>query len=318
MTQNRLAAIMIAISAHEVSDSSSTSKEPSSPMALSRNEAKYWKFYYGGTTSDDAKAYWSPGVGLWQLDILQDNLVNATRLNHAERADTADTGGPQAAKHIYRLYCDYHLWNPPKAGQSYIWIGSTWAACPSNTCKTTFQRIYNSQDDSLNIHVVEGWNGTAGGVVERKCRWDDGGEFPCFLYDTANPEGYMGTGNRPLAHPFISFTDIQTDSGRPTRYAVWPKTWPQSTDTMSWPTATAASGEDAKTIFKAVPRDTLVRKAASPTPGQISPDKGPVGWFDDNVNGKVLQVQFCSDAAKALDGVGCYWKNLNTGAVQSR
>ena len=319
LTKNRLAAIMIAISVHEVNGR--RRDIAASPMSLSRNETthKYHdpRFFSHGTKPEYVNAYWSPGVGLWQLDNLKNGYVDAIRLNHAERADTA-VGGIEVATELRRLYCKGDLFRPPPTPRAWRWIGNIWFACETNNaCWATHRIIYNVLQDSLNVHIVEGWNNKAGGVQPRKCRWDQGMEIDCFLYDTENPEGNMGRGGRPLAHPFISFTDNKTNETLHTRYAVWPKVWPTSTISMKWPDLVVqpgVAGGVTKTIFKAVPKNVPVRDADNPTPGTVS-SLGPVGWFDNTVNGKTLYIKSCRPDSHMRASV-CQWVNLNTGATQ--
>ena len=315
LTKNRLAAIMIAISVHEVNGR--RRDIAASPMSLSVNEGVNNRFFSHGTPKQYVNAYWSPGVGLWQLDTLKNGYVDVVRLNHAERADTA-IGGIEVATELRRLYCIGKLFDRPPTPRAWSWIGGIWRACEyRNICQQTYQRIYNEKSKSLNVHIVEGWNNTAGGVQKHKCRWDQGEEMECFLYDTSKPEGNMGSGQRPLAYPFISFTDDETNETLHTRYAVWPKVWPTSTDSMKWPTSVVepgVSGGVTKTIFRAVPKNVPVREADDPTPGTVS-GLGPIGWFDNTVNGKTLYIQSCRPDSHMRTSV-CQWVNLSPSATQ--
>ncbi|MCY4557724.1 MAG: hypothetical protein OXF79_15365, partial [Chloroflexi bacterium] len=107
LTRNLLVALLVAVQYHEVhQDSDATEPEPTSLMVLSRYD-------HSGTRSDndhlyslkdpnsDPRAFWHPGVGLWQLD---DANGYARYLNHAQRAQ-ATTGARTAATIIHNNYC---------------------------------------------------------------------------------------------------------------------------------------------------------------------------------------------------------------------
>lgn len=117
----------------------------------------------------------------------------------------------------------------------------------SGLCKSTFDKIYVSDSADLNVHIVEGWDDSDGGVVPRECRWSDTTEVACFLFDMDRREGYTplkGTHPRSASsavlavHPFISFTDAGS------RFAVWPKLWPASDRTFRWPTTVVQPGSE--------------------------------------------------------------------------
>ena len=99
------------------------------------------------------------------------------------------------------------------------------------------------------------------------------------------PEGNGKNPPTPLAAPFISFTNPDTDI----RYAVFPK-------------STALYGIHDKTIIKAAAIDTNARDS------KLGPNNN--GWYDNTVNGKALYVN-CRISDLAPLGSLCAWENAN-------
>lgn len=203
LTQNRLAAMMLAIPVWEIAGGSAS--YDSSPMVLSRWDG--WsnpnnRPLYSHTEYPSYKrAHWNPGVGLWQLDTWGDTLD----LNHAQRANTS-TGGLRVARYLRDGYC---------AGTSTLKarFNGNWFGCRTDKCWNTYNAIYNATNDSLNVTLTSGseWDG---GVKTRSCRWGSSGtSFTCYLYDVNLHQGQMdtvdpnGDGARtPLAIQFLSLT----------------------------------------------------------------------------------------------------------------
>ena len=248
LTRNRLAAILLSIPVHELAGGTTSAV---SPLSLSRSDnlsvqKNNVKLYSHRTLTGYVRAFWNPGVGLWQLD----NLGSIVEMNHAERADAAK-GGERAARVIAEQYC--------MAGQNYY---SHWVACGTagQICKATHLDLLTS-GSLLNVRAVDppgagtADSTVADGITERRCRWgDDGAEITCHIYDTRDlfPTGFLttnpdGTGSQfgndvtPLSAPFISFTHDRSDA----RYAVWPS---------------KCTGYGA-TIIRAVPKNREVRKS---------------------------------------------------------
>ena len=224
LTRNRLAAILLSIPVHELAGGGTAAV---SPLALSRSDnlgVQYnsLKLYSHRTPTGYERAFWNPGVGLWQID----NNEVLRVLNHVERADPV-TAGIKVAEVIAAKYCD--------AGENYY---KGWVACGGGgqVCKRTHLDLHSGTvlsegTDLLNVRAVD--PPASGGITERRCRWGGSGEeFDCFVYDPRDiwPAGFLtgspgGTGSQfsvshltPLSTPFVSFTH----EGSQTRYAVWP------------------------------------------------------------------------------------------------
>ncbi len=295
LTPSRLAAVMLSIPVWEIA--SGKRNLAVSPMTLSRWDQ--WglglsggrsnkSLYSHRTYSDEKRAHWNPGVGLWQLDIIEEAL----KLNHAERADTTN-GGLVVAKLLRDKFC-----SDTRDARLKVYLRQKWNACQSgNRCYATYRDIYNEGNDSLDFKQVSG-SDVDGGVQEWKCRWrdkqgQDSISWKCYLYNTDQPprQGWMdtqdpeGVGSRtPLAAPFISFTHANT------LYAVFPKSF---------------TGYD-MTLFKAVP------KGADARTSKLGPSNN--GWYNDTVNGKTLYVK-CADPTHLVGtrsgATRCDWINTN-------
>jgi len=266
ITQNMLASMMLAIPESELlSDdvNASYTNRALSPMTLSRgdnmnhlnrdSDSHNLMLYSHMTLSGYKRAHWNAGVGLWQIDNFDEPAaqVDALKYGHAERADI-DKGGYEVAKYIRYKYCkgEYAL--------------DRWVACDNGSCRIRHNNRYSTTSDNFQVEIIEGLADPTGGVQERLCRWGAAGkEMVCYLYDLGLKEGYVkigccesgGGGTNPYtpeAAPFISFTDTTTNTGKKTKFAVWPKAWPPSSAGLAWPATIAAGrGETAKTIIRA-------------------------------------------------------------------
>jgi len=196
-----------------------------SPMVLSRWDgwslSKNRPLYSFGTYSDNKRAHWNPGIGLWQLDTWDETL----HLNHAERMNTY-IGAEAVAERFNDAYCNGFT----TGGQTYYGDAAVkkalypnWFACKNNKCWNTFYNdIYQHSTDGINVNLVSG-NDWDGGVVDHLCRWGSSGStFQCYWINTNIAQGWMdtsdpfGNGARtPLAEGFLSFTRNNR------KYAVW-------------------------------------------------------------------------------------------------
>ena len=288
--KKRLAAIMLSIPVHEVlggfTSTGSVASAAGHPMILSRSDtlsrSDNIRFFSHLRVGGYQRAFWNPGVGLWQLDILNDEVL---RLNHAERIDPS-LGGLEAAKHLLEKFCVDS--NPYLTSTSGTGTFDRWVACKKDNnededdedyenipdCYESYVELYNS-GGAFKVHVLN--QATSGAIEERKCRWGDAGEeVVCYLFDT-NPysettgcgssfwaggsvrtvskcsNGSVSSSNlrgfTPLAASFVSLTSkyMEGTEGDPwrysTRYAVWPAVWPATSATMIWPTESVASAE---------------------------------------------------------------------------
>ena len=244
LTRNTLIATLVAIQIYEPGPSSLA---PHSLMVLGRSDRYFLdennqtpgsgnrevnKILYSLNDPDDdyGRAFWHPGVGLYQLD---DSNEFGSKMSHAERAH-ARTSASTALEILHKNYCqassnvsteqqaDRHL-----NGSLY----PTWFGCERSQCFDVVDGViegglFSSSDDSrnrlyLNVsrHIT---HEHGGGVHPRWCRWstsDPLDRFRCFMYDITQAEGSVwlsgspsGTSGRsPLAYPFLSFTGYLPD-----------------------------------------------------------------------------------------------------------
>ena len=299
VTANRLAAIMLAVPLFEVPNIKSNTylRYPArSPMALSRWDRDHDALYSNNNmTSGPARAFWNPGVGLWQLD---DTWTAAARaLSHAERAEI-HIGGQLVAEYLAAELC-----NEPEGDietELKDILDPPWLACVDKDKTPNEHRCYEwsylklwvkATDD---LHVTSYSTkypgdtldyrsdfSTSGGLSKLKCRWGTSGNpFSCWFYDTDNEEGWMldedpaatRTSQSPLAAPFMSF--VQGGN----RFAVFPESF-LGTQT---------------TLIKAVPVGTNVRHTSASS------------WTPDQYRSSALQVEICQVIAVEA-GSTCQW-----------
>ncbi len=193
LTTNRLAALMLAPTFPETG--APTNAAPS-PMTLSRwdNQRTLHSF---GTVADQPRAFWHPGVGLWQFD----SAGLGASLTAAQRIDTFVVAG-RAAETIAARWCT----NPTLA---YVW--APWYGCGTRTCKDIFHAIYRRNGDRLvNVGRVAEVH-SRGGMQRRTCTGQaKAGEFTCWRVDPARAEGHAafaapGYGPAPISAPFYVY-----------------------------------------------------------------------------------------------------------------
>ncbi len=271
-------------------------------------------YSYNSITRPPSRAFWHPGVGMWQIDKL-----SSPDLNHGQRADTR-FGGVRVAETLLKQSCSLtHSHQDQKSFE--FWLEGTWKACePSENRTTTTSQCLRTKD---NIWMSNGTRddlfvtarnnrrdlSRTGGAELFECRWrtDDGTETidgghedlrgSCYFYDTSYPEGslhaYAPLGgdtrrrpgpatnsSSPYAAPFVSFTDDGV------RFAVFP--------------ASFLSGHFS-TPIKTVPDDALVRTHTGKS------------WHTDDYLGKDLRLWLCRVGA-LFAPPQCAWVSVNADA----
>lgn len=294
-------------------------RRKNSDGTFSETEAQYEARWDGYETdrqmhlySDDrreegpARAFFHPGVGLWQLDDAGDPDDGWVELNHGQRADTglgangefdtstrggpADSGGEVVAKLLSDEYCGgtNEADRVDKARQ----VMRQWHACKPAECIAVYNSVYLDRSDDLYVTISrdEGLYSTTGGVSQHQCRWSNSRlEDPivCFFYDTDHPQGWTDTaipsttarppltgelGSSPYALPFVAFTD----DGK--RFAVFP-------DKILYPTPDSVDS----TRYKAVPEDKNARKQANT-------------WSTDAYDSATLEMRICGERDWVIAG----------------
>jgi hypothetical protein len=174
---------------------------------MSRNDMQT-PLYSFGTVADQPRAFWHPGIGMWQLDDagLGSNLTVNQRVN-------ASTSANKAADTMASRYCG----SSGTAAQRRDYAWSPWFACNDGSCETVYQGIYCSGSDSVCNITRKTAVHNNGGMATRTCRFggDVGTQFTCWYVDIANAEGdtsywkqdpKTGSGSiSPLAFPFYAW-----------------------------------------------------------------------------------------------------------------
>ena len=285
ITKIQLSAIMLSIPVHELS------MNAPSPMSLSRWDNLYHqKQTHNNDTrslnerlfanmqlrvipyennSENRGAHWSPGTGLWQLEIL---TSETKKMNHAQRADIR-IGGLEVAKFLLAGYCR-DVVNDSGLKRAF----ERWFDCNDDApdeCYNTYvgkpTSIYSSNKLNIRINSLEEVDG---GIREQTCRWTSNkSTMPCYLYDLATAQGYTSDyqyieikenentkpgkidwtlSTTPLPMAFLSFTDDSSGN----RFAVWPKKWPSTTTWEIWPSESVSPNH---TVIRAVRGGEVVR-----------------------------------------------------------
>lgn len=184
LSRDGLTALVVAPVFKESSAATSPSTAPS-PMTLSRYDE--WSGKYGTDTNQNAnyglyafrdpytayaRAYWHPGIGIWQYD----SAGVGAPYTAIERMDVRAVAGDVAAG-MARRYC-----NPPTSVVGHLapftdeerrnaawwpwWAGSSSRSCP--LCQSEFDKMTASTPYFANVSKVAGITAT-GGAVKRTC-----------------------------------------------------------------------------------------------------------------------------------------------------
>ncbi|MYA82340.1 MAG: hypothetical protein F4021_06990 [Acidimicrobiales bacterium] len=305
-----------------------------SPMLLSRKDlhsvdSRNINLYARRSTSlEPRRAFWHPGVGLWQLDDtfpVRERFDLVRSLDHSERADVRKSAA-LVAEHLLELLCNKSgttLNNEVKKAFG------PWLGChpdpdgpdgPKPEKHVCFEQTYPKiiTGDRLNVETRHNRNeqSRTGGLLALNCRWGSGPQqFGCHLYDVSNREGYIVHENpsglikrkdgkvdgekssTPLAQGFLSFT-YAADGFASSRFVVFPHSFlDHSTDTY----------------IRAVPdgKDQRERRYGWRTNTfDISPSGQPADYRD-------LQVQLCRIVSPgSIIKPDCEWHSTNLGALK--
>lgn len=222
VSTDSVTAMMMAPIFKESSAATSPSTAPA-PMTLSRYDE--WTGVFGEDTNRNAnyglyenrdpytpytRAYWHPGIGIWQYD---DSGVGAP-FTAFERMDTSIVGADVAGGMIGR-YCASSAtddFGRRRAAWSPWGDACTTSNAASNFCEIQYQDMLGGATPFSNISLVDTVS-AAGGAIARTCRIESQ-TLPCWYIDpdraegakgwTANPMGDPGptSGPAPLSFPF--------------------------------------------------------------------------------------------------------------------
>ncbi len=189
LNQVQLAAAMLAPSWPETGAPDSLAP---SPMTMSRWDAQAALFAFGNASTPYRRAFWHPGVGLWQFD----SAGLGAPYTASQRVDTRVIATPMAAE-ITARYC--RATGSPTQRLTYAW--TPWHGCNDNRCGAIFLQIYNPQTNRLQNVSRDGSVLSTGGMQPRTCRGPgNSGTFSCWRVDPALAQGY-GSGSTAWADP---------------------------------------------------------------------------------------------------------------------
>lgn len=166
-----------------------------SPMTLSRWDNQSALYAFGNAGTPYRRAFWHPGVGLWQYD----SAGLGAPFTASQRADIR-VMATAMAQTISARYCGATGSVPDRLNRAWL----PWHGCNENRCLAIWIEIYNINTQRLRDVVRDAAVSNTGGVVQRTCRGPGAsGTFACWRIDPAKAEGY-GAGGVGWASPSSS------------------------------------------------------------------------------------------------------------------
>lgn len=249
ITDDGLTALVLAPVFKESSAATTASTAPA-PMTLSRYDE--WTGTYSTSTNADAnyglyafrnpytsysKAYWHPGIGIWQYD----SAGIGAPFTAVERMNTGIMAADVAATMASR-YCNPSSTQaghgPPFSDQERRYAAWGPWGYPCTLCQGFFEEMMNPSPHFANLHMVGGIT-PLGGTVERTCTLaGESGTVPCWYVEprvgviqgatawaTFQPDGGSPTSPpAPLSAPFYvvdrGFTEERHWLTEDTGYAI--------------------------------------------------------------------------------------------------
>jgi len=244
LTADRLAAMMLAPVYSETGAINSRSYTPA-PMTLSRWDTQAALYAFGSTTTQYPKAFWHPGVGMWQFDSAGFwNLTTAQAISSNNSANAA-------AKVLADRFCASTATDVMDR-MRFAW--SPWYACATGAtvCISIFNELFVNNTFT---NVVRDPSVTRlGGMVARTCRIGGVTELPCHRVDPAAAQGYAAwaipaAGPTPVSSPFYNYVvgDIEyrywaaADSGYPVSVIASKRITANARTSLTWQIATGAT-----------------------------------------------------------------------------
>lgn len=218
ITDDGLTALVLAPVFKESSAATTASSAPS-PMTLSRYDE--WTGTYSDTSNRDAnyglyafrnpytayqRAYWHPGIGIWQYD----SAGIGAPFTAVERMDVGQVSA-DVARIMSSRYC-------AATGSDQNRRYEAWRdwGFPCTLCQGFFDEMMGTEPNFANLNMVPGI-GPLGGTVARSCVLDGTTVLPCWYVDpsvgviqgstawaTVSPDGGSGptVAPAPLSRPF--------------------------------------------------------------------------------------------------------------------
>lgn len=280
LSDNGLAGLLLSPTYPETG--AGTSATPS-PMTLSRWDRDIG-LYSMSDKSTYVRAFWHPGIGVWQFDS-----AGLWGLTAFERMNTA-TAAPLAASVMGLRYC-----NATKAGLSdadaraAAW--GPWVACRSGACESIFDTIYRGPGTPLDVTADPAVTRT-GGVVSTTCAPPGMSSRTCMHVDPADAQGHRGWTGTPSGSASVAPLSLPFDVVK-----VGDDEW------RLWDSADTGYGVDIAA------RKPLVANARSkPNPDRPCERISPITWY---VNGSVVDSVDRSGCADVYPPPGFSQRNVS-------
>lgn len=210
LNPNKLAAMMVVPTLTE-SGAYTTPNQAPSPMTLSRWDTQSALWAFGNKSTPYQRAFWHPGVGMWQFDSA--GGWNFT----AAGAISSWTSAKQASEVMASRYCASTA--TTDIGKiRYAW--GPWYACAASN-ETTCLGLFNELFDGNDVWVNRDYGvSRLGGAQERTCAVAGIGTVACLRVDPALAQGNRSFASSsssiptPITAPFYVFES----AGREYRY----------------------------------------------------------------------------------------------------
>lgn len=189
LPRDAFVAAMLAPSWPETGASGSLSP---SPMTLSRWDNQAALYAFGNASTPYRRAFWHPGVGLWQYD----SAGLGAPYTASQRADIR-VMATAMAETISARYCGATGSVPDRLNRAWL----PWHGCNENRCLAIWIQIYDINAQQLRSVARDNAVTNTGGVVQHTCQGPGAaGSFPCWRVDPARAQGY-GAGSTAWADP---------------------------------------------------------------------------------------------------------------------
>jgi hypothetical protein len=206
-----LAGILLSITFTEAGPEASTTAAPS-PMTLSRWDTQAILYAFANPSTPFQRAFWHPGVGLWQFDHPWSNTA-------AERINTK-TAAELAAQVVAGRWCS---WTAATGFTRFAYTVRPWHGCDDATgagmrCQGIYDHHFRANDpadlgdDTLVAFTLQPDVTRLGGARSTSCQLvGEATPRPCLFVDPAVAQGYRGWAATsglptPLAAPFYVIT----------------------------------------------------------------------------------------------------------------
>lgn len=296
LNRNELAAMMMAPT---FSETGAPADKAPSPMTLSRWDTQPALWAFGDPATTYQKAFWHPGIGLWQFDS-----AGFWDMTAADAINT-QVAARQAAQVMSSRYCASSS-TDVATKMKYAW--SPWYGCASGSvnCLAVYDLV--TDGTSLRNLVRDTTVGRLGGMQQRTCRIAGIGEVTCFHVDPAKAEGYKGFASptgapTPISAPFYVFRAndreyrywLKEDSGYGATVVASKPVRADARKSLTWSTVEQSGGAlcDATAIRGACTPFGVVDVAA-PAPGALVVS----GWAIDPDSSAATEAHIY------VDGVG--------------